>query len=92
MVAGGQRTGEHCASRFIPAHQLATLAWTDLCELGRHPPSIAQALARAHAGPGLPQELQARCQTLRRGQVSLQQPRDRLTEAYLSDVMPLPEY
>jgi site-specific DNA recombinase len=87
-----QRMGEHCPSRFIPARQLDELVWNDLCDLLRHPQLIAQALARAHAGHWLPQELQARCETLRRGQVRLQQQLDRLTEAYLSGVMPLPEY
>jgi len=87
-----QRTGAHCSSRFIPARQLDALVWNDLCDLVRHPQLIAQALERAHAGHWLPQELQARCENLRRGQVSLQQQLERLTEAYLSGVMPLPEY
>jgi site-specific DNA recombinase len=87
-----QRTGEHCASRFIPARQLDELVWNDLCDLLRHPQSIAQALERAHAGHWLPQELQARCENLRRGHVSLQQQLERLTEAYLGGVIPLPEY
>ena len=87
-----QRTGEHCSSRFIPARQLDELVWNDLSDLVRHPRSIAQALARAHAGHWLPQELQARCENLRRGQVSRQRQLERLTEAYLSGVMPLPEY
>jgi site-specific DNA recombinase len=87
-----QRTGKHCPSRFIPASQLDALVWNDLCDLVRHPHLIAQALERAHAGHWLPQELQARCENLRRGQVSLQQQLERLTEAYLSGVIPLPEY
>jgi hypothetical protein len=87
-----QRTGRHCPSRFIPASQLDALVWSDLCDLVRHPHIIAQALERAHAGHWLPQELQARCENLRRGHVSLQQQLDRLTEAYLSGVIPLPEY
>jgi site-specific DNA recombinase len=87
-----QRTGAHCPSRFIPARQLDTPVWHDLCDLVRHPQIIAQALERAHAGHWLPQELQARGENLRRGQVSLQQQLERLTEAYLSGVIPLPEY
>jgi site-specific DNA recombinase len=87
-----RRTGTHCPSRFIPARQLDELVWNDLCELVRHPQIIAQALERAHAGHWLPQELQARCANLRRGHVSLQQQLERLTEAYLSGVIPLPEY
>jgi site-specific DNA recombinase len=87
-----QRTGRHCPSRFIPASQLAARVWSDLCDLVRPPHSLAQALERAHAGHWLPQELQARCENLRRGHVSLQQQLDRLTAAYLSGVIPLPEY
>ena len=85
------RTGKPCLSRFIPARQLDARVWNDRCSLWRHPQIIAQALARAHAGPRLPQELQARGAPLRRGPVSLQQPLDRWTEAYLSGVMPVPE-
>ncbi len=86
------RTGEHCPSRFVPAGQLDELVWNDLCDLLRRPDIITQALERAHAGHWLPQELQARRENLRRGQVSLQQQLERLTEAYLSGVIPLPEY
>jgi site-specific DNA recombinase len=87
-----QRTGAHCSSRFIPARQLDELVWNDLCDLLRHPQIIAQALERAHAGHWLPQELQARRENLCRGQGSLQQQLERLTEAYLNGVIPLPEY
>jgi site-specific DNA recombinase len=83
---------EHCAARFIPAGQLDDLVWADLCELVTHPEVLTQALQRAHQGAWLPQELQARCEQLRRGQASLQQQLERLTEAYLSGVIPLPEY
>jgi site-specific DNA recombinase len=68
------------------------LVWRDLCELLTNPESVAQALARAHGGAWLPQELQARRENLRKGQHQLQQQLDRLTEAYLSAVIPLPEY
>ena len=40
----------------------------------------------------LPQALQARRETLNRGQASLEKQLERLTEAYLTDVMPLNEY
>jgi site-specific DNA recombinase len=49
-------------------------------------------LARAHSGQWLPQELQARRENLRNGQQQHQKQLDRLTEAYLGGVMPLPEY
>jgi site-specific DNA recombinase len=83
---------EHCASRFIPAGQLDELVWKDLCALLLHPEVITQALRRAHDGAWLPQELQARRDNVRRGKTSLQHQLDRLTEAYLSGVIPLPEY
>jgi site-specific DNA recombinase len=83
---------QHCPSRFAPAKQLDELVWRDLCELLTHPDLIAQALARAHGGQWLPQELQARRENLRKGQQQLQHQLDRLTEAYLSGVIPLPEY
>lgn len=83
---------QHCPSRFAPAKQLDELVWRDLCELLTHPDLIAQALARAHSGQWLPQELQARRENLRKGQQQLQHQLDRLTEAYLSGIIPLPEY
>ena len=68
------------------------LVWADLCELVTHPEQVSQALARAHGGQWLPQELQARQEGLRRGQVSLAQQLERLTEAYLAGVVLLEEY
>ena len=49
-------------------------------------------MARAHGGQWLPQELQARQEELRHGQVSLGQQIERLTEAYLAGVVLLDEY
>lgn len=83
---------DRCPARYIPAHQLDELVWQDLCEVLTHPEVIAMALQRAHGGGWLPQELQARRENLRRGQVALQNQLDRLTEAYLNGVIPLPEY
>jgi site-specific DNA recombinase len=82
----------HCASRFIPAGAVDELVWEDLCEVLTHPEILVQALQRARSGEWLPQELQARRDTLRRGQANLQQQIERLTEVYLSSVIPLPEY
>jgi site-specific DNA recombinase len=81
-----------CASRFIPAHQLDALVWQDLCDLLLHPEHLTAALARAHAGQWLPQELQARREVLRKGRRSVQQQRERLTDAYLHSIIPLSEY
>src|SRR5690349_509555 len=86
------RRDEPCRARYAPAHQLDALVWRDLCELLTHPGQVAQALARAHGGGWLPQELQARREQLRRGRRGLQGQLERLTEAYLLAVIPLPEY
>jgi site-specific DNA recombinase len=86
------RREEKCPSRFIPARQLDEVVWRDLCDLLTHPEVIAQAMQRAHGGHWLPQEFQARQENLRRGRASLDQQLNRLTEAYLSAVIPLAEY
>jgi site-specific DNA recombinase len=84
--------GQPCRSRHIPAQQLEDLVWHDLCALLRHPEQIAYALERAHGGHWLPQELQARKEVLRKGQVTLETQIDRLTQAYLAEIIPLAEY
>jgi len=81
-----------CRSRFIPAEPIESLVWEDLCRLLTHPEAIGYALERAHGGHWLPQDLQARRDALRRGQVRVEQQIERLTEAYLSDVVSLEEY
>ena len=86
------RAGRHCASRFIPAGALDELVWQDLGALLRHPEVIKQALRRTTGGHWLPQEWRARQDNLRRGQSALTQQLERLTEAYLGQVMPLAEY
>jgi site-specific DNA recombinase len=83
---------EPCPSRFIPAAQLDGLVWQDLCEILAHPESLKQALERTRGGHWLPQELLARRENLRKGRAALGQQLDRLTEAYLQGVIPLPEY
>jgi len=87
-----QRLGCTCPSRFIPAGVLDDLVWADLVDLLRHPDRVAKALRRATGGHGLPQELRARQENLRRGRLSLAQQIERLTEAYLSGVLKLSEY
>jgi len=86
------RKEEKCPSRFSPAGQLDDLVWQDLCYVMTHPESITQALGRAYGGHWLPQELQARRESLRRGRAQLQQQLDRLTDAYLNGIIPLAEY
>ena len=65
--------------------------WQDLCELLAHPENIAQALERAHGGHWLPQNSSAE-RRLAQGTRCLTQQLERLTEAYLQGVIPLPEY
>ena len=86
------RTIAKCPSRFIPAQQLDELVWQDLCDLLTHPEMVAHAMERAQGNSWFPQELQSRQENLRRGQVSLEQQLNRLTEAYLSGIIPLAEY
>ena len=57
-----------------------------------HPESITDALGRAHGGQWLPQEFKARQENLRRGRTALGRQLERLTEAYLGEVIPLEEY
>ena len=56
------------------------------------PGPLAAAVARAHGGAWLPQELLARRETLRRAGGHLRQQLERLTDAYLRAVIPLDEY
>ena len=86
------RREEKCPSRFAPAAQLDEVVWQDLCDLLQHPAHVAEALARAHGGHWLPQELQARRQNLRTACLQLEKQIERLTEAYLAAVIPLAEY
>nr|WP_202974034.1 recombinase family protein [Fimbriiglobus ruber] len=87
-----KRLGCTCRSKFIPAGALDDLVWADLVDLLQHPDRVAKALQRASGGCGLPQELRARQENLRRGRSSLAQQIERLTEAYLSGVLKLDEY
>jgi site-specific DNA recombinase len=81
-----------CPARYIPAAQLDRLVWQDLCALMAEPGPLAEAVARAHGGMWLPQELLARREALRHGQAHLRQQLERLTDAYLRGVIPLDEY
>ncbi|HEX6292896.1 MAG TPA: recombinase family protein [Herpetosiphonaceae bacterium] len=81
-----------CRSRYIPAAQLDTLVWQDLCTLLLQPEVIQEALYRAQAGDWLPQEVLARRPGLRNAHAHLSQQVERLTMAYLDQVIPLEEY
>ena len=86
------REGKSCSARYTPAQQLEELVWNDLCNILQHPKIIAHAMERLRDGQWLPQELQARCSTLQKAQKSLQQQIERLTQAYLAEVIALEEY
>jgi hypothetical protein len=82
---------EKCSSRMIPANQVDELVWQDLRAVLTHPEVIEAALLRAQGGAWLPQELQARRENLRKAQLSVNQQVERLTEAYLTGIIPLEE-
>jgi site-specific DNA recombinase len=83
--------GQRCRARYIPARQLDELVWADLCALLTDPSQVAAALARARGGAWLPQELQARQETLRNALSQAQRQQQRLLDAYLAEVITLPE-
>jgi site-specific DNA recombinase len=84
-------SGQRCRARYIPARQLDELVWADLCALLTDPSQVAAALARARGGAWLPQELQARQETLRKALSQAQRQQQRLLDAYLAEVITLPE-
>ena len=83
--------GERCTARYIPAGQLDELVWTDLCALLTDPAQVTRALARAQGGAWLPQELQARQATIGQALGQLERQQQRLLDAYLAEVVTLPE-
>lgn len=87
-----RRLGHTCRSKFIPAGALDDPVWSDLVALLRDPGRVEAALRRAAGGCGLPQELQARRENLRRGRSAVARQVERLTEAYLGGVVPPDEY
>lgn len=82
---------DRCQARYAPAEQLDELVWQDLVELLSHPEQIMQALQRAQTGEWLPQQLQARRQTLNQALAHLIRQEERLLEAYLAEVIELAE-
>ena len=83
--------GERCTARYIPAGQLDELVWADLCALLTDPAQVTRALARAQGGAWLPQELQARQATIGQALGQLERQQQRLLDAYLAEVVTLPE-
>ena len=83
--------GQRCTARYIPAAQLDELVWADLCALLTDPAQAARALARAQGGAWLPQELQARQAAIGQALAQLDRQQQRLLDAYLAEVVTLPE-
>ena len=83
--------GQRCTARYIPAAQLDELVWADLCALLTDPAQAARALARAQGGAWLPQELQARQAAIGQALGQLERQQQRLLDAYLAEVVTLPE-
>ena len=81
-----------CPSRLIPMRSLDAVVWDDLCTVLTQPELIRQALERSQGGAWAPQEAQARRENLRKGIRHLEQQIERLTEAYLAEVVGLEEY
>jgi site-specific DNA recombinase len=82
---------QRCIARYAPAAQLDELVWQDLYQVLTQPEILAHALERAHGGHWLPQELRARIDALRKTEKQLERQHERLLEAYLADVVTLPE-
>ncbi len=97
-VCNGKRSPVHshrlerCRSRYIPAESLDKLVWNDLVELLTSPERLSEAIEQARGGAWLPQQFQARREQLRTGRKSLQLQIERLTEGFLSGIIPLDEY
>jgi site-specific DNA recombinase len=83
---------ERCPSRCLRAQVLDDLVWADLCSLLSQPTWLTQAFTRAQTGAWLPQELQARQDNLRKADLTLAHQLDRLTQAYLENILSLDEY
>jgi site-specific DNA recombinase len=97
FCTGGKRRAEsgldqRCRVRSIPVEDLDHLVWDDLCTVLQQPELITQALERAQGGAWLPQELQARRSNLRKAHATLERQIERLTDAYLAEVLGLDEY
>lgn len=82
---------DRCQARYAPAEQLDELVWQDLVQLLSQPELIIQALQRAQMGEWLPQQLQARRQSLNQALAQLARQEERLLEAYLAEVIELAE-
>jgi site-specific DNA recombinase len=83
---------ERCTARYIPATQLDNLVWQDLCSVITNPDILKYALERAHGGHWLPQELQSQLEALNKASKQMERQQERLLEAYIANVIQLPEF
>src|SRR6266540_2706513 len=83
---------QRCRARYIPAEQLETLVWEDLCTVVQHPELITLALERAQSGAWLPEEIQHRQASIQQALRSLDRQQERLLAAYLAEALELPEF
>jgi site-specific DNA recombinase len=84
--------GHQCTARYVPAQQLDTLVWRDLCAVVNDPQQVAAALERVHNGAWLPQQVQARQAHTRQAIEGLERQQERLLTAYLAEILALPEF
>ncbi len=84
--------GRRCTTRYIPAEQLDELVWEDLREVLMDREQVAAALERAQGGEWLPQELQVRRANLGQAMAGIERQNERLLEAYLGEVLQMPEF
>jgi site-specific DNA recombinase len=86
------RKEERCTAPYIPAGQLDAVVWQDLCRVLSDPDQLAAAFARAHGGDWLPQDLQDRQRSHQQALAHLRRQQQRLLDAYLAEVVQLPEF
>ncbi len=84
--------GRRCTTRYVPAEQLDELVWEDLREVLMDREQVAAALERAQAGAWLPQELQSRRANIGQAMAGIERQQERLLEAYLGEVLQMPEF
>ncbi len=88
LIAQEQR----CIARYVPAIQLDDLVWQDLCSVITNPDILNYALERAHGGHWLPQELQSQLEGLNKASKQIERQQERLLEAYIANIIQLPEF
>jgi len=81
-----------CHSRGIRVQKLDALVWHDMVEILTQPELVTVALQRSQSGEWLPEALASKQKALQRTQRQIKGQLDRLTDAYLANVISLDEY